>query len=82
MERTRRNFSPEQKVNILREHLIERVPVVVHPIGERERRVAASLAVEAIGEVADPADGLDRGLERRPGEIELLAVMRREDEMA
>ena len=27
MERTRRNFSPEQKVNILREHLIERVPV-------------------------------------------------------
>ena len=27
MERTRRNFSPEQKGNILREHLIERVPV-------------------------------------------------------
>ena len=27
MERTRRNFSPEQKVTILREHLIERVPV-------------------------------------------------------
>ena len=27
MERTRRNFTPEQKVNILREHLIEHVPV-------------------------------------------------------
>lgn len=27
MERTRRNFSPEQKVNILREHLFGRVPV-------------------------------------------------------
>jgi putative transposase len=27
MERTRCNLSPEQKVNILREHLIERVPV-------------------------------------------------------
>lgn len=27
MERTRRNFTPEQKVNILREHFIERVPI-------------------------------------------------------
>jgi transposase len=27
MKTTRRNFTPEQKVNILREHLIERVPV-------------------------------------------------------
>jgi transposase-like protein len=27
MPRTRRNFSPAQKVNILREHLIERVPI-------------------------------------------------------
>lgn len=27
MEKTRRNFTPEQKVNILREHLVERVPV-------------------------------------------------------
>lgn len=27
MERTRRNFTAEQKVNILREHLIEHVPV-------------------------------------------------------
>jgi len=26
-ERTRLNFTPEQKVNILREHLIVRVPV-------------------------------------------------------
>jgi transposase-like protein len=27
MKTTRRNFTPEQKVNILREHLIEHVPV-------------------------------------------------------
>ncbi len=27
MERIRRNFAPEQKVNILREQLIEHVPV-------------------------------------------------------
>jgi len=27
MERTRRNFTAEQKVNILREHLVERLPV-------------------------------------------------------
>jgi hypothetical protein len=27
MPRTRRNFSPAQKVNIIREHLIERVPI-------------------------------------------------------
>lgn len=27
MERTRRHFTPEQKVSILREHLVEHVPV-------------------------------------------------------
>jgi hypothetical protein len=27
MERTRRNFTPQQKVSILREHLVEHVPV-------------------------------------------------------
>jgi transposase-like protein len=27
MERTRRNFSPKQNVGILREHLVEHVPV-------------------------------------------------------